>query len=112
MIGNKDNFNQEKLSAITEMECESSDIPNAKEFSIAFACAVTKHTMNQHDCIAKKGDESVFALMSCVFPMVSSDMNNWSQTGLSIWPSGVLASSRIEIQSRYSHSHFFDFFFL
>ena len=47
-------------------------IPNAKEFSVAFACAVTKPTMNQLDCIAKNGDESVFALMCTVFPMVCS----------------------------------------
>jgi hypothetical protein len=46
-------------------------IPNAKEFSVAFACAVTKPTRDQDSCIAKNGEESVFALMHRVFPMVS-----------------------------------------
>jgi hypothetical protein len=45
-------------------------VTDAREFSMAFASAVTEATGNEEDCIAKNGDESLFALMNAVFPQV------------------------------------------
>ena len=45
-------------------------IYDAKEFSASFACAVTRATGNEEDCIAKNGDESLFELMLKIFPQV------------------------------------------
>jgi hypothetical protein len=44
------------------------DIKNPAEFSIAFAVAVTESSDNPDDWIAKKGNESIFALLYEVFP--------------------------------------------
>jgi hypothetical protein len=49
-------------------------VRNAKEFAIAFACAVTKITGNVEDRIAKNGDESLYALMKKVFPQVGGNV--------------------------------------
>jgi hypothetical protein len=46
-------------------------IYDAKQFSVSFACAVTRATGNEEDCIAKNGDESLFELMLKIFPQVS-----------------------------------------
>jgi hypothetical protein len=45
-------------------------IYDAKEFSASFACAVTRATGNEQDCIAKNGDESLFEVMLKIFPQV------------------------------------------
>ena len=45
-------------------------VQDAKEFSVAFACSVTRETGRDEDCIAKKGDQSLFALMKQVLPQV------------------------------------------
>ncbi len=45
-------------------------IRNAEEFSIAFATAVTEATNNSQDWIAKKGADSIFAVLNEIFPQV------------------------------------------
>jgi hypothetical protein len=46
-------------------------IHDAKEFSASFACAVTRATGNEEDCIAKNGNESLFEVMLKIYPQVS-----------------------------------------
>ena len=46
-------------------------IRNAKEFSITFAIAVTEASENPQDLIAKKGKESIFAVLNDIFPQAS-----------------------------------------
>jgi hypothetical protein len=48
-------------------------ICDAKEFAMSFACAVTATTEIEETCIAKNGDESLFELMRRIFPQVSND---------------------------------------
>ncbi len=44
---------------------------SAEEFSIAFATAVTETSDNSKDLIAKKGEDSIFAVMHQIFPQAS-----------------------------------------
>ena len=44
---------------------------SAEEFSIAFATAVTETSDNPADLIAKKKQDSIFAVMHEVFPQAS-----------------------------------------
>jgi hypothetical protein len=50
----------------------SARIRNAKEFSIAFATAVTEASDNPQHWIAKKGGDSIFAVLNEIFPQASS----------------------------------------
>jgi hypothetical protein len=45
-------------------------VRDAKEFAVAFACAVTYSTEKADDFIAKNGDECLFELMNKAFPQV------------------------------------------
>jgi hypothetical protein len=47
-----------------------SDSNSAKDFSIAFATAVTESSDNPTQWIAKNGDDSIFALLQRIFPEV------------------------------------------
>jgi hypothetical protein len=50
---------------------ENTSIRNAEEFSIAFATAVTEVSDNPQDWIAKKGTDSIFAVLDEIFPQAS-----------------------------------------
>jgi hypothetical protein len=52
------------------MQSQKLLLRDAKEFAIAFACAVTHSTGSADDLIAKNGDESLFMLVRKVFPQV------------------------------------------
>jgi hypothetical protein len=47
-------------------------VRNAEEFSIAFAIAVTEVSDDPYDCIAKKGKDSMFALLNQIFTQACS----------------------------------------
>jgi hypothetical protein len=47
------------------------DIQNVEEFSVAFATAVTEPSDNSEAWIAKKGKNSIFAILNEVFPQAS-----------------------------------------
>jgi hypothetical protein len=44
---------------------------NAHDFAAAFACAVTAVSTDENAWVAKNGDESVFSVMSQLFPQVA-----------------------------------------
>ncbi len=50
----------------------SSDISIADEFVIAFATSVTEKSVSLHDCIAKKGHDSIFAVLNEIFPQAKN----------------------------------------
>jgi hypothetical protein len=49
----------------------STAIRNAEEFSVAFATSVTEASDNPQHWIAKKGTDSIFAVLEKIFPQAS-----------------------------------------
>ena len=63
----------------TMRHSEMRDFP-IQDFSVAFACALTEKLDGAFDLIAKNGNESLFAVMSNLFPQVSHNSRNRIRT--------------------------------
>ena len=46
------------------------DIENPKDLAAEFACAVTEHSTNEADWVARNGDESLFQTLQRMLPEV------------------------------------------
>jgi hypothetical protein len=60
------------------MEEEDTGILDVKAFCLAFACSVTKASIDEADCVARNGEESLFGLMKTVFPQVGQQKYEYS----------------------------------
>ncbi len=63
------------------MSTNRTEIRNAEEIAIAFATAVSENSDDQQDFIAKKGQDSMFAVFHEIFPQA----NPCSQRVKKIW---------------------------
>ena len=56
------------------------DIENPKELAAEFACAVTEHSTNEADWVARNGDESLFRTLQRMLPEVCTMFNRFRNT--------------------------------
>lgn len=50
-------------------------VDNPEELALMFATTVTSESENRMDCVARNGDNSIFALLCMTFPEVRSHLN-------------------------------------
>ncbi len=59
------------ISNLSDLSKVNANVGNAKEFAIAFVISVTEASYEPRNWIAKKGRDSVFAMLLEIFPEVS-----------------------------------------